>query len=431
MKNNLLGNPKLFQVEKILCYLVIFTGFFGVALLPLDIGSFKLFPHRVFYILLLCIFGIRILVAEKLDIFKSEVKWYLVFLAFWLGYSLLSLAWSISKVDAIKNIVFLFTGILLIFFICRYFQDKKELTRLYYLCFAAFSCLISIGIWELLTGSHLSSSMFFNYPPSGYMPTSTFYNQNDFASFLALYVPFGMGIFYYGRSVIPRLLGILSVFGAVYLIIKTNCLSALLAVIMEIVVLFVLYIIGKRKTYWLAILIPAVIAVVVWKYPLINQYILHMASVDERINLIRNGLHFLYSTFGFGVGAGNVEYWMANFAKYDIVVLNIHNWWAEVLVGYGVYVFIGYVLFYLGIIYKLVRVRFSTTCRFEKMFCDTLILSLCGFFFACIGPSRFLNITEQWYIFGIALAFINTVKFNEEKNEGSHMTDLVHWEELF
>lgn len=419
MKNSLLGNPKLFQVEKILCYLVIFTGFFGVALLPLDLGHFKLFPYRVFYILLLCLFGIRILFTEKLGMFKSEVSWYLVFLVFWLGYSLLTLTWGISKIDAIKNIVFLFMGISLIFFICRYFQDKKELTKLYCLCFAAFSCLVIIGFWELLTGNHLSSSMFFNYPPS-YMPTSTFYNQNDFASVLALYMPFGIGLVYYARRIIPRLFGLLSILGAIYLILITDCASGLLAVILEVVVfLVVLFVTSKSNAYWRVVLIPvacAVCAIIVWNYPLIYQYILKIASVQERANLIRNGFNFLYSTFGFGVGAGNIEYWMANFAKYETAgVLNIHNWWAEVLVGYGVYVFIGYVLFYLGIIYQLVRIRFSATSRFEKIFCDTLIVSLCGFFFACNGPSSFLNINEQWYIFGIALAFINIAGASEEK----------------
>lgn len=416
MQNNHLRDPFIFQVETILCYLVVFTGFFGVALLPLDIGPFKLFPYRVFYILLLLLFGIRIVFTEKMNIFGGRIKWFLVFLVFWLGYSVISLAWAMSRMDALKDIIFLFMGISLIFFICCYFQDKKELSRLYYLCFAAFACLVIIGFWETMTGSHLSSSMFFGYP-SCFIPTSVFYNQNDFASFLALYIPFGIGLIFYTRRLILRVLGITSVLGAVYLIIITNCVSGLLAVILEVVVLFVLYVISKRKTCWLTALIPVVCAIVIWKYPLIHQYILQMASVGERANLIRNGLHFLSSTFGFGVGAGNIEYWMAYFAKYDTAeVLNIHNWWAEVLVGYGIYVFAGYVLFYLGIIYKLVRVRFSTAGQLERLFCETLILSLCGFFFACNGPSSFLNINAQWYIFGIALAFINTTASVEEQS---------------
>lgn len=415
-----LRDPSLYQIEKILCYLVIITGFFGAALLPIDIGAFKLFPYRIFFIMLLPLFCIRILFKDGLRLFNGGIKWHLVFLILWMAYSSISLAWTISKVDALKDILFLFMGISLIFFICRYFKDKKDLTLIYYICFAAFVCMILIGFWEIKTGSHLSSSMFFSYPAYS-MPTGVFYNQNDFASFLALYIPFGIGILCYTRSAVPRLLAVLSVCGAVYLIIIADCVSGLLAVALELVALFVLFFINerkinKRKSYWLVVFVSLVCAVILWKYPIINQHIQQMASVDERFNLIRNGLHFLRSTFGFGVGAGNVEYWMANYARYEITVLNIHNWWAEVLAEYGVFVFAGYVLFYLGIIYKLLRVFYKTTKRFEKLFSSTLILSLCGFFFACNGPSSFLNINAQWYIFGIALSFLYYITSFEEQN---------------
>jgi teichuronic acid biosynthesis protein TuaE len=423
MRNNHLRDPSLYRIEKILCYLIIITGFFGAALLPLDIGPFQLFPYRIFFVLLLPLFCIRILFREKLSLFNSSIKWYLIFLIFWLGYSFVSLTWAMSIMDAPKDIVFLFMGISLIFFICRYLHNKTDLTRIYYLCFAAFVCLVLIGFWELVTGSHLSSSMFFS-DPKRFMPTGVFFNQNDFASFLALYIPFGIGMLFYGRRLILKALGILSVLGAVYLIIITKCVSGILAVVLELVVLFVLFIISKRKAGWLVVLIPVVGVIVVWQYPLIEQYIVQMASLDERFNLIRNGLHFLYSTFGFGVGAGNIEYWMAHFAQYDTGgVLNIHNWLAEVLVGYGVFVFAGYLLFYLGIIFKLIKVRFCTANNLNRLFCDTLILSLCGFFFACNGPSSFLNINAQWYVFGIALAFIKQVTSVKEQNGRIYVSD--------
>ena len=84
--------------------------------------------------------------------------------------------------DAIKDIVFLFMGISLIFFICLYIRNKKDFMNIYYLCYVAFVCLILIGFWEVITGNHLSSSRFFDYPLR-FIPTSTFHNQNDFASF--------------------------------------------------------------------------------------------------------------------------------------------------------------------------------------------------------------------------------------------------------
>ncbi|HOM11521.1 MAG TPA: O-antigen ligase family protein, partial [Spirochaetota bacterium] len=393
----------------------VITGFFGIALLPIDICSFKLFPYRIFFILLLPLFFIRILFNEKLSLFNSGIKWYLIFLIFWLGYSFISLTWAISKANAIKDIVFLFMGIALIFFICLYIRNKKDFMNIYYLCFVAFICLILIGFWEVITGNHLLTSRFFD-SPLRFIPTSTFHNQNDFATFLALYIPFGIGIFYYAHSLVLRFLGIMSISGAVYLILVTKCVSGILAVVLELIVLSVLYIFNKRKFFLLAVLIPVVGIIVVWQYPFIHQYIQQMASVGERINLIRNGIHFLCCTFGFGVGAGNIEYWMVNYPMYDVKVLNIHNWWAEILAEYGIFVFAGYVLFYFDIIYQLIKTYLSTTSCFMKLLCTTLILSLCGFFVACIGPSSFLNITAQWYIFGIALAFLKHITSTEEQN---------------
>ena len=51
MDSNALRTSSFYQLEKILCYLVVLTGFFGSALLPIDIGPFKLFLYRIF---LLC-----------------------------------------------------------------------------------------------------------------------------------------------------------------------------------------------------------------------------------------------------------------------------------------------------------------------------------------------------------------------------------------
>ena len=57
-------------------------------------------------------------------------------------------------------------------------------------------------------------------------------------------------------------------------------------------------------------------------------------------------LLFLYSAIGFGVG--NAEYYMANFAKYYTAgIINPHNWWLEILVDYGILVFVGYIYYIL------------------------------------------------------------------------------------
>lgn len=419
-----LYNLSLLTTEKIICYLVIITGFFGSALLAVDVGHFHVFAFRFFLVLLWVMIGARILLAGNISIPKGKIRWYLLFLGFWLVYAIFSLAWAISFADAIKNILFLFSGISLVFFICYYFRKKEELKSLYYLFFGFFILLLVIGIVEYLTGCHLPISRYYD-SVKVFIPTSVFCNENDFATFLALYIPFGICMFYYGRKKILKLIGIVSILCACYLIVIIGSRSSMLAVFLEFVILFFLLTNLKQKLYLIVVIVSSFFILnIVDQALMINvfsmmieqvkslamQYELKIGSVDVRWNLIRNGVLFLISTMGFGVGAGNIEYWMSNFGQYNTAgIINMHNWWMEIMTAYGILVFIGYVLFFFGILYNLAKVRLRFFSRHDRMLCDTLILSLSGFIIACVGPSSFINLNMQWFLFGIALAYLNSV----------------------
>ena len=140
-----------------------------------------------------------------------------------------------------------------------------------------------------------------------------------------------------------------------------------------------------------------------------------IGSVYVRLNLIRNGLSFLRSKAGFGVGAGNFEYYMSNFAIYDTKrIINSHNWWLEILVNYGIFIFIGYIIFYLGIILNLRKIYYEKLSRYEKIICEGLLISLIGFSLVSLGPSSIMAFRPQWLLFAFALAFLNYI-LNKEK----------------
>ena len=105
------------------------------------------------------------------------------------------------------------------------------------------------------------------------------------------------------------------------------------------------------------------------------------ASVYVRINLIRNSFIFLWQHLGLGVGAGNVEYHMAHFQIYNTYgILNVHNWWVEILANYGILIFVGFVAFYLGLFAKLYKAYSKLTNTSEKMICEALLVGLVVFF---------------------------------------------------
>jgi len=51
-----------------------------------------------------------------------------------------------------------------------------------------------------------------------------------------------------------------------------------------------------------------------------------ISLISARLNIMRNGIYFLLSKSVFGVGAGNFEYYMKNFAVYNTKgIINSHK----------------------------------------------------------------------------------------------------------
>ena len=99
---------------------------------------------------------------------------------------------------------------------------------------------------------------------------------------------------------------------------------------------------------------------------------------------------------------------MGNFPVYNTRgITNPHNWWDELLVDYGIFIFAGYVLFYLGLVARLYKIHQHLGAGTEKMICEALLVSLVGFFLASISSSSIMTLKFQWILFAFALVFLN------------------------
>ena len=125
-----------------------------------------------------------------------------------------------------------------------------------------------------------------------------------------------------------------------------------------------------------------------------------------RINLIRNGFEFLITTFGFGTGAGNVEYWMENYAVHNVSsVYNIHNWWMEVLVGCGLIIFVGCVIFYVKFM-RSMWMRFRKSRNRTDIVLSAGILSIMvAYIVGGVGSSSNMNTEWLWVFWAIVIAY--------------------------
>ena len=408
------------------------SGFIGSAALGIDLGSFSLFPFRILLILLLGLLLGSCLLAGFDMRRVTGIRWYLLFLACWCVFGTASLGWAVSQTSAIRHLLFVASGSLTVALVCYYCSTTAQVKRLNAIWLLMFSILLLVGLWEHLTGQHLPVSAFYNETRGRLMsmPTGFFHNPNDYATVLALSVPFAIGLVRYGRRALAKAVGTCMIGLAFYLILAAGSRANLIAVLVEFAVLFLVFMTTGRRVRALAAILGAVVvasAVVpgildtvssAIGNPLdsiVTQAAAETGSIAVRANLVRNGLNFLVRTWGFGVGAGNAEVWMASRAALDTHgVLNLHNWWLEILVNYGIWIFAGYVLFYGGLIWKLWEKWRSSLTRDDQMMAEGLVLSLLGFAAASISSSSIMALTPQWLLFAFALAFLNCARRKRE-----------------
>ena len=291
---------------------------------------------------------------------------------------------------------------------------------------------VGIGLLEIFTGYRLQSSGYFGtiWANKKIWPTAVFHNTNDFASFLALSIPFIWVWLRYGkRKMLKWLTGIILFTCVFFLLIKTSSRLNFLAVGLEIIfIFFCLLKINKKIKIIIALGLIMVLIFVIYPQFFSNlstffenliTYQNYSSSIASRINVIKNSLNGLVGSFGFGVGAGNVEHYIAHFAKHPIVggILVPHNWWIEILSTYGIFIFVGYLLFYFSLIYNLWKIWHRINNPQEKIICEALLIALIGFSLSSMGPSSMIQLKYQWVLFGFALAFLNYYRLKYIKKE--------------
>ncbi len=428
---------QIFSLERTFLYLTIIAGFIGPAFFLIPIGPIHLFPYRILLASLWALFAMSLLFRHgRLPASHIKIKPYLQFLTFWLLYALLSLAWAANKVEAAREIIFLFIGVSTIFFTVYYFSNMRDLERFYYLWLLILVAFIPIGLWENLTGNHLSVSGLIEAPQSViFMPSVVFVGPNEFATFLALSIPLVVGFLRYRRGFFVQAFGFVILVVSLYLLIATGSRANYIAVILEFAFLFIVLLKSLQRLK--AIILTGLLILGIFiAFPQLSQqacntmssqlasitgqWELSYGSTGVRINLIKNSLIFLVRTGGFGVGAGNAEYWMENFQVYPTYgITNPHNWWVEVLVQYGVLIFTGYLLLYLSLIFKLYAIYCRLSNKTERMICEGLLVGVVGFFFASISSSSIMALTPHWLLFAFALTFLNHYHHARGKQGGT------------
>lgn len=357
-------------------------------------------------------------------------------LVFWWLWGFVSVIWSVNTVGWIRGMFLLTIGIssvLALFFGVKKLSVWEILLKGIWLMMTG---LAFLGLFEILTNTYLFADVSvidkygtFASQPLTRIPVTVFSNQNDYATMLLAYFTINIILFVKSNHLLKRVFLIgMSVLTAL-LIFQTSSRLSLLMLILFILLFGLLHFKIHLTKVQLGVAVVAVggltiLLIMFQPGPLNNLEQLLVLDPNQtvsgdiaRVNMGRIAMNFIGETFGLGVGAGNTQIWMELFSQLPINhVYNLHNWWLEILAGYGIFVFIAYVAGYLLSIFRLFQIRRQLNRRYYYV-TNALITFMIIFIFASITSANNMLIEWHWVFFGMIISYISIMEDKLLKEE--------------
>ncbi len=415
---------KWYRFSTILIYLFIISSFIGPALFNIKVGPLTVFPYRLLLPAAVLMLLYYLLVRETTPLNKEPAAPLLWFYVFWLAYGIVSLVWAKSFTEGVKDIFFLGSGVMMIFLLVTHYKKERHFTDTFYIWIYVLAAMILLGFWNHFTLHHLPLSRMYNAPD--YMrerPTAVFTNENDFASYISISVFFVLALIHHGKKLYLKAIGTGLLLSSLYLLMITSSRANLLAVFLGMLFWFLFFTNIREKRWIVSFGTIGLILFIVFFFPRflsIYQEIsgqitsifmsgqVNENSMDIRTNLLKNSLVFVANSYGFGIGAGNAEVFMKNFAPFPTMgTLNIHNWWAEIIVHYGAAILALYIMVYLYLIYITWKIYKSSESSHTKMISQALSTGLVAFSLSSISPSSIMTLNYFWLLFALAISLVN------------------------
>ncbi|MCS1352250.1 O-antigen ligase family protein [Mechercharimyces sp. CAU 1602] len=366
----------------------------------------------------------------------------------WLGYAVLSLLWSRDIVAGVRYVLYLSMMMGYAWLFPLLLRSEKSVRAMVRVIAMTVTVILSFAFIESITYFHLPTSRYWKIEGIPFI-TSVFTNQNDLATFITLLIPFILTSFYllplgWRGKAWAYLLLVLSL----YCLIGTGSRINNLIVFPLVVAVWLISlpftvkksVLGDWKMWRNAGVIAASVLIVTglschlllpdfvktkigttfglyedlkpqaWEMPAQAEEMIAGGgdrSVETRKMLILNGVFFLKESAGVGVGAGNVEPYMSKMNNVN-EKSNMHNWWMEILVNFGVFIFLLYLLFYFHFLLSLYRRagKRAQTSSWLRWGLLSSALSLTGFLLGGMAPSTVIHFTPMWTVIGLGLAML-------------------------
>jgi len=357
------------------------------------------------------------IIKNKIKFFFSKENGYSLFVIFiWFFYAMISFFWVESIPDWRATINFFIVGVFCTITFSLFLRTKKDIFQTFQIMGIIAIIHNIIGWYEVITQNHLflnNTNMLY----WGNRPVSMFYNTNNFAVFLFISVFILYALGEESNDLYLKILFKTAAASSIILVFFSQSRGVIVALILGLKVFVLLSNIEKIKRYFKQKGVKTIIAKSFLLITISTAAILYFifivnldVSTADRITKIRNGFVFLFSTNGLGVGAGNIEYWMEVYRQFDLhrYDRNIHSWWMEILVAYGVVIFILYIVFY----YKLFKSNFYKFIKSKNLvdvsFSKAIMCIMIGFLVASMVPSTLILHIFHWVFWAVVIAFQGT-----------------------
>jgi teichuronic acid biosynthesis protein TuaE len=408
-------------------FLLVFTALLGDYFFSIDLGFFQLSIYRIL-ILFSPLFFLYTSYETNHKLQTSKSYSYFRFLRLWLIYSVITLFWVQDLSSWIRAFSLLLCGCITSWFVGWYFTTKKDWINALKII-EIFALLFGIiSLYEIITGNY----MFISYDYLTYfesqsaqdstigfrIPIAVFNNPNNYSLFLLFSIYGSIALCKVKSTISGNVISLILVVFFIFLLITTQSRSGFIGFIVSLIPLVYLYLKRNANEKHLLLIIVSLFILATISYWIITKkaYYDALITIDTRtgsdqvrLNLIKNGLLFLVNSLFMGVGLGNIEYYMSTKAMYfTSYITNIHNWWMEILVSSGIFIFILYVIIYIKSLWKLLDMSLA------KMDKDVMNISICFFCFlisfiiGSIGSSSLMNSEWLWPIMAIIMSFLNS-----------------------
>ncbi len=404
--------------------IAIFTCGIGARFFSISTPIGQLSVFRIMLILSLICIIVDPVHARKMLIWFGETKKIIIMIAVWLAYAVITVLWSKDYSSWFQAIYFLIIFILCLVMMQNHINTSSD----FIMCLKVFNmgALLQavIGLIECLTGNYLFKIMndrdyMYLVTTRHRVPLALCFSENEFATLMFFASACCLFFLLTERRVRKKGFYLICLLSYGVLIALTTSRAVLIGFILLLGVILLLY--GHKGWGILAfgsiilLLLPPVQKVLKGLFTF--DFVSGNNSESVRIALIKNGLSFVGDTYGFGIGAGQVQYWLEHKASYGINgIYDMHNWWIEILSEYGIAIFLLYILSYVYIFKTFFKYRKNQN-KNVQIFSRIVCGFLCGFIIASLSTSSLFRNEAMWTFFALIISSLHFMNPNNYENK--------------